>query len=308
MNRWARKWFGGLSVVAAFGSAPGAGAQVLFDPALGTLPAAQGWLYLTSPFVGAHATQMLSPAHVTLDTTPDVGFGEQAGYFGVPHPSAMLLDRAAGFTITFDLRVGAEAHAARDDNGDGVFDRAGFSVIVLTHDVVGIELGFWPNRVWAYDDDRDGPLELFTQAEGAAIDTTATLARYDLVIAGDGYALRRGGVQILAGRLRDYRAFVGTPNVYEFGDFLFMGDDTGSAESRAEIGVVRLGPALPPACAGDADGDGMVGLADLAALITWWSMSVPPAPVAIDLDGSGAIGLGDVAAVIGNWGAACGGR
>lgn len=307
MGRWALRSRGGLSAAIALGFATNAGAQVLFDPALGTLPAAQGWLYLTSPFVGAHATQALLPSRVTLDTTPDVGFGEQAGYFGVPHPSAMLLDRAAGFTITFDLRVVTEMHAARDDNADGVFDRAGFSVIVLTHDVVGIELGFWTSRVWAYDDDRDGPTELFTQAEGAAVDTTAALARYDLVIVGDEYSLRRGGVQILAGRLRDYRAFVGTPNVYEFGDFLFMGDDTGSAESRAEIGVVRLGPALPPACAGDADGDGMVGLADLAALIAWWSMSVPPAPGAIDLDGSGAIGLGDVAVVISNWGAVCGG-
>lgn len=61
----------------------------------------------------------------------------------------------------------------------------------------------------------------------------------------------------------------------------------------------------PPACPGDADGSGDVGLGDIALLITNWALTVPPAPAAADLDGSGDIGLGDLAVVITNWGATC---
>ncbi|HVZ94652.1 MAG TPA: hypothetical protein VG797_09085, partial [Phycisphaerales bacterium] len=130
---------------------------VLYDPALGTLPSAHGWFYITSPFSGAHSTQVLhSPTHVTLDTTPDSGFGEQAGYFGDPTSAFGPLDRAAGFSLVFEARIDEENHAARDDNGDGMFDRAGFSLIVVTSDGPAIEVGFWSDRVWVYDDDADG--------------------------------------------------------------------------------------------------------------------------------------------------------
>lgn len=294
-----------FAVLALAAAAGAARAQVLFDPALGTLPAAQGWLYLTRPFIGASATQTLAPpTHVRLDTTPDAGFGDQAGYFGAPHPLAMLLDRNTGFTLRFALRVADEQHAIRDDNGDGLLDRAGFSVIVITHDLLGIELGFWTDRVWAYADDSAGAAQLFTQAEGAAIDAASSRAAYDLIIRGASYALRMNGVEVLCGPLRDYSAFTGTPDVYEFPDFLFFGDNTGSAESLTEIGVIELGPP-PPACPGDADGDGAVGLSDVARLIAHWSQPSPPAPACIDLDADGFIGLGDVAAVVSNWGASC---
>lgn len=58
-------------------------------------------------------------------------------------------------------------------------------------------------------------------------------------------------------------------------------------------------------CRGDADGDQMVGLADLAVLISFWGQTAPPAPPNADLDGNGVIGLGDVAEIIRNWGRAC---
>lgn len=60
-----------------------------------------------------------------------------------------------------------------------------------------------------------------------------------------------------------------------------------------------------PACPGDADADGAVGLSDLATITTHWSLTVPPAPASVDLDASGDIGLGDIAVVIQNWGAMC---
>ncbi len=56
-----------------------------------------------------------------------------------------------------------------------------------------------------------------------------------------------------------------------------------------------------PACPGDADGDGLVGLSDIAAVINGWGSSGPSG----DLDNDGSVGLSDVAVVVNNWGAAC---
>ncbi|HVZ95163.1 MAG TPA: hypothetical protein VG797_11705 [Phycisphaerales bacterium] len=61
----------------------------------------------------------------------------------------------------------------------------------------------------------------------------------------------------------------------------------------------------PPACPGDADGDGAVGLSDIAAVIQAWGQNVAPAGTGVDLDGSGDVGLGDIAAVVQAWGTAC---
>lgn len=61
---------------------------------------------------------------------------------------------------------------------------------------------------------------------------------------------------------------------------------------------------IPPACPGDADGNGMVGLGDIASIINCWGQpSVCDAGA--DLDDSGDIGLGDVAQVIKNWAEVC---
>lgn len=71
------------------------------------------------------------------------------------------------------------------------------------------------------------------------------------------------------------------------------------------ISLSAMVAVIPPGCPGDADGDGAVGLGDIAILITNWGRTVPPAPGGADLDGSGAIGLGDTAAVIQNWNTTC---
>lgn len=64
------------------------------------------------------------------------------------------------------------------------------------------------------------------------------------------------------------------------------------------------GVSQPPACPGDADGDGMVGLSDIAAISNaWGQLTTPGLPP--DLDGNGAVGLGDIAAVIQNWATTC---
>lgn len=74
-----------------------------------------------------------------------------------------------------------------------------------------------------------------------------------------------------------------------------------------DVGVlamaVRVDP--PPACPGDANGNGSVGLDDIAEVVNAWGQTVPPVPMAIDLDGSGDIGLGDLAVIIQFWGQIC---
>jgi len=212
-------------------------AAVLYDGSGGTLPEVQGWNYLTDPIAGASATHVAGGGVTTLDTTPQIT--DSAGFFSeVPllgtnkHPSLGALDRGGdGYTVRFDLRISAETHTSDD--------RAGFAVIVLSSDKVGLELSFWAAEVWAQSD-----TPLFTHAEGAAFDTTAATVRYDLAILGDGYRLFADGAEILSGDLRDYSAHPHA--VYSETDFLFFGDDTSSAASISELAYIEVLPEAIP--------------------------------------------------------------
>ncbi len=98
----------------------------------------------------------------------------------------------------------------------------------------------------------------------------------------------------------------------EVGNALDFGDINGDGWNDLAIGYsgntsIRVFFAVPPkvpACPGDADGDRMVGLSDIAAIVTAWGMMVTPGTGA-DLDGSGDVGLGDIAVVVQNWGTVC---
>jgi hypothetical protein len=132
----------------------------------------------------------------------------------------------------FAAQVLTETHA---DN-----DRAGFSLIVLSSDLQGIELGFWTNRVWAQE---GGPEpDLFTQAEGVSFAVTNPVT-YTLAITSGGYTLAADLVPILSGPLRDYTAFSGFPDVYETPNFIFLGDDTTSARASVRFAYVAV---IPP--------------------------------------------------------------
>lgn len=58
-------------------------------------------------------------------------------------------------------------------------------------------------------------------------------------------------------------------------------------------------------CPGDANGDRMVGLADIAVITQNWARTVPPAPAGADQDRNGSVGLGDIAVVTSHWGTVC---
>jgi hypothetical protein len=210
---------------------------VLYDAALGSTPDTQGRLaYRASP--DAAATQSYVDGATVLDTSARTA--DAAGYFADPR-NLPPLDRTAGYTLRFTVQVAYEDHSASDKNGDGVGDRAGFSVLVLSADRLGIELGFWQDQIWAQE---EGPAEppagaLFTRAEHAPFDTSA-LTSYTLAVQGDAYALAADERPILRGRLRDYTAFEGPVNPYRTPNFIFLGDDTGSAQAIVHLSYVAL--------------------------------------------------------------------
>lgn len=137
---------------------------------------------------------------------------------------ALDLDRTGdGYTVDFHARLDGETHASTH--------RAGFSVIALSGDLMGIELGFWGNEVWAQSGAD------FLHAEGSVFDTSA-MVHYQLAILDDGYTLYADGSELLAGSLRDYSAH--SSEVYSQNNFLFFGDDTSSAGATVGLGGISV--------------------------------------------------------------------
>lgn len=204
--------------------------HVLYDGASGGTPDTQGFFYLP---VG-QASNTWAGGITTLNTFTDTT--TQAGYANaipplVPVPSSFpVLDRATGYTLRFTTQVVNETHANNN--------RAGFSVIALSNDKRGIELGFWTNRIWAQNG--DSAPTLFTQGEGATYDTTTGLIPYELRVLEDAYSLAVGSTEILSGSLRDYTAFSGSPDVYETPNFIFFGDDSGSAKASVKLSYISV--------------------------------------------------------------------
>ena len=203
---------------------PAADAQSLFDVGLGTLPQEQGWTYLA---IGLASTYLTNNAAL-LDTTPATS--ALAGWSEI---APTTLNRTNGFTLHFSARIDAETHSSTN--------RAGFSVIVLTDDAHGLELGFWSSTIFAQADK-----PLFTHGEEVTLSTTNTFLDYSLSFFATNYVLKANGRVILTGPVRNYTAYNGPFNVYSTPNFLFLGDDTTSAAARAEIRNVSFigAPAL----------------------------------------------------------------
>jgi len=184
----------GLSVAFGDVAAPTAVTTVLYDGSLGNLPGDQSFTYGELPFP-PFATQTISNGGVILDTTAHSSI--QAGY-GVSTTDSIVLNWHTGYKVTFQARVLAAASASND--------RAGFSIIVLSDDLRGIELGFWSDQIFAQEDDSQNAA-LFTRAETAVFDSMAAPTLYELFMAGDSYILSSGGTVILNGSLRNYSNF-----------------------------------------------------------------------------------------------------
>jgi hypothetical protein len=191
-------------------------ASTLYDGRLGTTPDHQGWVYLTDPLLGASATQSAAAGATTLDTP--AAASDKAGYFGF---GLATMNRHTGYTVSCTLQLTSESHTSND--------RAGLSLIVLSADQLGVELGFWSNQIWAQNVG-------FTHGESATFDPTAATVSYALTIA--------GGTPLLSGAVRDYSAF-GAP--YNQSNFLFVGDDTSEAAAKVNLTSVTYSSVPEPA-------------------------------------------------------------
>ncbi len=186
----------------------------LYDGGAGR-PSDMGWLYLTDPLFGSSATRSWLGNGTRLQSP----LGEKAGWFGNLHPALPNLPVSGGFAIDFTLKLFDEVH--------GNPDRAGFSVIVLNEAALGVELGFWNDRVWAQNDH-----PLFTHGEEALFDT-GRMVDYRLSFNASGFLLSADGGPLLSGPLRDYSAH--SNPIYQSANQLFLGDDTDSAGADAAL-------------------------------------------------------------------------
>ena len=202
---------------------------VLYDAASGHIPSTQLMNFIDFP-PGA-ATPAYENAVTILDTTRS-GSETYAGWVSNAGSTSgfPLLDRVAGFHANFSAQVENEDHSNHN--------RAGFSIIILGNDARGVELAFWANEIWAQNDEATG--ELFTHGEAVSFDTTAGLISYQLTIINDTYTLTANGLTILSGPLRDYSIFEGFPDPYQTPNFLFIGDNTTSAQARIRLGYVSV--------------------------------------------------------------------
>jgi hypothetical protein len=80
--------------------------------------------------------------------------------------------------------------------------------------------------------------------------------------------------------------------------------DTGVADPPDYPYVVDMG-AYEYQCTGDLDGDGLVGLADLAALLANYGATTGAVYTDGDLDADGDVDLADLAALLAGYGTAC---
>lgn len=192
----------------------GAGAQTLAQ-------APWNWTYAQFP-PAPNVSGTAQGGATNLNTT--VANALMAGYSLL---SPVTLDNTVGYDLAFDMQVVSEAHGTR-------VDRSGVSLIALGSDNKGVELAFWNNEVWTQSD-------IFTHSTGteSSLFDTNALTHYDLVVANEAYTLTANGTTLLTGSLHSYAA---PPIPYKLTDYLFIGDDTTSANGSVNIVRVALVP------------------------------------------------------------------
>jgi len=210
---------------------------ILYDAASGAIPVAQMMNFFGFP--SSEAVPKYENGATVLDTTTS-GNDTYAGWVSNEATTVgfPILDRSAGFQVDFTVQVETESHANNN--------RAGFSLIILSEDAKGIELAFWENEIWAQNDDKTGGL--FKHGEATTFTSTTGLANFQVTVLNDGYTLTADGAPILNGQLRDYSRFEGFPDPYQTPNFLFLGDNTTSAQARVRlsyISVTGTEPATP---------------------------------------------------------------
>jgi len=175
---------------------------------------------------GAIGSPTRSPA-TNLNTTSSNAIS--AGYSNYSLPIQVnsqfpVLDRTLGYTLSFGVQIASQTNISNN--------RAGFSVIALSSDLQGIELGFWETEIFAQNVG-------FTHAEGntSVLGLTSALTNYDLTILNNSYSLSTNGSEILTGSLRNYSP---AGFIYNSPNFVFLGDNTTSASANVNFGNISI--------------------------------------------------------------------
>jgi hypothetical protein len=210
---------------------------VLYDADSGSIPDSSLIGFTAFPPDGA--SRGFEDGGTVLDTTL-AGTDTYAGWVAgaATTDGFPILDSGLGFQVNFTLQIESEIHESNN--------RSGFSILLLDQNAKGIEMSFWQNEIWVQNDDSTGGL--FTHGEGIVFATTAGVIEYELRFSGDQYTLTANAQPLLSGSLRDYSPFEGFPDPYETPNFMFLGDDTTSAQARIRLrflSVTGTEPVLP---------------------------------------------------------------
>lgn len=210
-----------MAVIAQVSAEP----VILYDGNLSSSPEEQGWIYRLEPPVRNQSRQVRVEGAFNLNTSRNPA--DRAGYFiRLPqmeaHPQAPeILDRQRGYRIGFTLRLLSERRV-------GPNQEAGFSWIVLSDDLLGIDLGFGAGEVFA----RSSELERAEENRALPFRIDKEYADFELDIRENEYRLSANGQEILAGSLRNY-SDAGQP--YTVPNLLFFGDNAESAGASVNL-------------------------------------------------------------------------
>jgi hypothetical protein len=253
-----------LAVWGALASTPAqAATQVLYDytlaPDLSYDPTTPN--FLASMFVNAAQSVAADGSTINPGNLGNTGYGGysnhnftqsivsfsplvfQVGTGGLVNPAFPVLDRNAGFSLTFGMRMQGEDHS-------GNSNRAGFSITLLDSEHKGVEIGFQNNRIFAQNDGTLGTTMFTAGEQTTAVGDISALGAFNtwnLSVTGSGYSLTRAGSVVLSGALRDYSAYTGLgQDAYRTTNFLFVGDNTTSAGATTTLQYLAIGPAPVP--------------------------------------------------------------
>ena len=265
------------SVVVAFMS-PALGQQPLYEASSGEFPsgATYGWFEASNefPFIpntaGSNLGSGTPPSWVQVSST----LGEASGYsthFYNPFANTFTtikpvqLDASQGYQIDLGLQILSEntpygvpgdgSGFDSDDNGDGLVDRAGFSLTLIGDDLKGIELAFSNSSIWAQTPTEWNGIaglqnnEFFIQGSERIDFDTSSFNDYSISISGDQYSVSANGSLLFSGASKDYTGWSGTPDVYNQPNLIFFGDNTTDSSSTWRVSEMTLSPMPEPASA-----------------------------------------------------------
>ena len=212
-------------LAAAFAAQVSAEPVILYDGNLNSSPEDQGWIYRLEPPIRNQSRQAPVDRAFNLNTSRNLA--DRAGYFvRLPpmnsHPQAPeVLNRRQGYRIGFTLRVLSERRSAPNQE-------AGFSLIALSHDLLGIDLGFGTGEIFA----RTSEWKRAEENRALPFRIDKEYRDFELDIRENEYRLSANGQEILVGSLRNY-SDAGQP--YTVPNLLFFGDNAESAGASVNL-------------------------------------------------------------------------